>query len=49
MPAYHAGRGGIRCEEAAIRVLRAVGQPIEDRLGAEQLLRDIRRLPREET
>jgi len=47
--AYHAGRGGIRCEDAAIRVLRAVGQPIEDRLGAEQLLRDIHRLPPEET
>ena len=47
--AYHAGRGGIRCEDAAIRVLRAVGQPIEDRLGAEQLLRDIHRLPPDET
>ncbi len=47
--AYHAGRDGIRCEDAAIRVLRAVGQPIEDRLGAEQLLRDIHRLPPEET
>ena len=43
--AYHAGRDGIRCEDAAIRVLRAVGQPIEDRLGAEQLLRDIHHLP----
>ena len=47
--AYHAGRGGIRCEDAAIRVLRAVGQPIVDRLGVEQLLRDIHRLPPEET
>ena len=47
--AYHAGRDGIRCQDAAIRVLRAVGQPIDDRLGAEQLLRDIHRLPPEET
>ncbi len=47
--AYHAGRDGIRCEDAAIRALRAVAQPIEDRLGAEQLLRDIHRLPPEET
>ena len=47
--AYQAGRDGIRGEDAAIRALRAIGQPIEDRLGAEQLLRDIHRLPPEET
>ena len=40
---------GIRGEDAAIRALRAIGQPIADRLGAEQLLRDIHRLPPEET